>query len=134
MALFEFFEKSSFKWIWFFGILISSFIPLILRAWIGYSYNIIKFDIKDLLFAALAMNLSNFNLVNGRKPDVRIIILFISGFIIVLVGVALGNLFRDEAEKTNAIPPVLFYSSIVFSILSVVVSFEANNYTLKNSS
>jgi len=132
MALFEFLEKSTNRWLWFFGIFIGSFIPVGLRLFIGHDYKTTEFDIKDLLFAALAMNLSNLSLVTGKKFETKILIVLVSTLFIVLIAYGLGAFLTDEAAKTKPTGSWLFNSSIVFSILSILVSFEANNYTIKN--
>lgn len=133
MALFEFLEKSPGKWMWFLGICVASFIPVILRYIIGCDHNAPEFDIKDLLFAALAMNLSNLSLATGNRIDAKIMIAIVSGLFICFIGYALGVFLTDEADKTKVTGSLLFDCSVVFSLLSIAVSFEANNYTIKNS-
>lgn len=68
MGMFErYINAPEHKWAWYIGTLIGSFIPIILRFLISLDSEISSFDIKDLLFAGLAMNLSNLSLVNGKE-------------------------------------------------------------------
>lgn len=118
---------------WFLGIFIFSTLPVILRFFIGHHHNTSEFDIKDLLFGALAMNLSNLSLATGNRVDTKVLIVMVSSFFSILIVYALGVFMDDEATKTNSSDSLLYNLSIALSVLSVIVSFEANNYTLKNS-
>jgi hypothetical protein len=133
MALFEFLEKKSGRWLWFFGIFIVSVLPVIFRFFIGHHYKTDEFDIKDLLFGALAMNLSNLNLATGNRIDTKALIINVSWIISLVIVAILAIYMGDDATKTNNPDNLLLSASIGLAVLSVGVSFEANNYTLKNA-
>src|SRR5688572_5147167 len=97
MGIFErYVSGAQHKWNWYMCTLIGSLIPMGLRFFISLDYQINMFDIKDMLFAGLAMNLSNLGLLNNNKFKQKDRIGVLSGFFIVFISVALGVSFVDE--------------------------------------
>lgn len=133
MGIFESAEKNDYKWLWFILTFFGSFIPLILRFITSLDFNIPSFDIKDLLFAGLAMNLSNLNLVGSKKFDTKLIIVLFSALFIILIAFALGVFLRNEADKSDVSTFWLKTCSTIFVGLSIYVSYEANNYVFKKA-
>ncbi len=132
MSLIEkYIEGNESKWIWFTLTLIGSLIPLILRFLVSLAFPIQSFDIKDLLFAALAINLSNFNLIGSRNFKTKTIIVIFSALLIIFISSTLGVFLCTEANTHQVSFLKLKTISIVFFLASVYMSFEANNYVFK---
>jgi hypothetical protein len=77
MGLFEKLQGSDDKWMWYFLTLFASFIPVILRLLVSFDLPIQGYDIKDFLFAGLAMNLSNLSLIGHKEFDRKLAIALI---------------------------------------------------------
>jgi hypothetical protein len=131
MGLFEAIRKNDYKWAWFILTFIASVSPIICRVIISIDFKINLFDIRDLLFAGLALNLSNFNLVGSKKFDDKILIVLSSIIFITCFAFIIGVVLASEAIKNPPAHTFLDWLSVIVAILSVYVSFEANNYVFK---
>jgi hypothetical protein len=121
------------KWLWYGGTLIGSMVPLIFRLLISLdNRHVACFDIKDLLFMGLAINLSNFNLIGTRNFPYKVAIAIVSGIFILLMGFALGTVMTDESNST---PNPFLWLKIIsscFVLFSVYMSYEANRFLFEN--
>ena len=131
MGFFDKTKKNEPKWIWFIGTVIASFVPVILRLITSLDYNITKLDVKDFLFAGLGLSLSNLNLVGSKEFDQKMLIAFVSGGLIALIGFALGIYLRNEADIVKKDPLWLGICSYAITIASLYLSYEANSYVFK---
>jgi hypothetical protein len=121
-------ESDEYKWLWFGGIFIGSAIPMILRGVLSLDRNIDSFDIKDLLFMGLAVNLSNLNLIGSREFKYKVSIAFFSVLFILMMGFGLGEIMTDESNRVKGSLMGLTVVSVIFVTVSVYVSYEANRY------
>ncbi len=132
MGIFERLKPGQeYKWIWYLGTLFGSLLPMIIRLVISMDHKIPCFDLKDFLFAGLAMNLSNLNLIGTKSFKYKTEIALFSTACIVIIAAVIGVLFADEAntEKNNLFG--IKALSLLFVSLSIYVSFEANNFVFK---
>lgn len=131
MGLFEYFAKSDHKWFWFFATFVASLIPVACRFIASLASEINALDLKDVLFAGLALNLSNLNLVGDKTMDKKNIIVYLSVILLIIIAVILGIYFANENKLRN-ISIMLDLFSITFVGASVYVSYSANNYVFEN--
>jgi hypothetical protein len=113
---------------WYFLTLFASFIPVILRLLVSFDLPIQGYDIKDFLFAGLAMNLSNLSLIGHKEFDRKLAIALISMTFILLIGFLIGLFLFNEAMNNKYPLPTLQVFSFVFVGISVYMSREANYY------
>jgi len=130
MGLFEAIRKNDNKWTWFILTVVASLLPVLFRFLAWTDFNIKIFDIKDLLFAGLAINLSNLNLVGSKEFDEKINIVLFSVLFIILFSFVLGIMLICEAFKAHT--TILNWLSIAGTDFSIYQSFEANNYVFKS--
>lgn len=114
---------------WFYLTIVVSFLPLIFRflVWTDFTINI--FDIKDLLFASLAINLSNLSLVSGKDFDERINTILFSVVFAVAFAFLLGIMLMCEALRAET--NILNWLAVCASVLTIYKSYEANNYVFE---
>lgn len=128
--------------IWFFGSFLAGLVPVVARCVVhlfcpGYDL----FDIKDAVFMGLAMNLSNFNLINNRTLPHRLALTLTSGFILMALAFFLG-LFQlsecslDFAKANNLLLPaspsvIVGYIVLGITVISIILSLVANLVTSK---
>jgi hypothetical protein len=120
------------KWNWYMCTLAGSMIPMALRFFISLDYEINMFDIKDVLFAGLAMNLSNLNLMRNEFEE-RERIAVLSAIFIIFISVALGASFIDESSSIKK--PFVWSKIISVGIVlgSVWASYKANEFVYSNN-
>lgn len=127
MTPFEaFLKRNESKLIWYFAIVISSSIPMILRFLTSLDLKISSFDIKDVLFAGLAMNLSNFNLISSKKFSFKVIFALFSATLITIIGFCLGILFCCESQSPAPNLSGLTLCSCLLLAGSFALSYQAN--------
>lgn len=128
--------------IWLFGSLLAGFVPVVARYVVHLfcsTYEI--FDIKDAVFMGLAMNLSNFNLINDKTLPHRLALTLTSGFVLMVLAFFLG-LFQlsectiDLAKANHQLLPsspseVVGYIIFGVTLFSVFLSLFANLVTSK---
>ena len=111
--------------------LAGSMIPMALRLFISLDHKIAMFDIKDLLFAGLTMNLSNLNLMSNEF-EARARIAMLSGFLIVVISVALGASLINEDSNTNRFGLGSEIVSVTIVLGSIWKSYKTNEYVFSN--
>ncbi len=114
---------------WFFCTIAGSFIPCWVRFYMvvtGDSVN--TFDIKDVMFACLAILISNFTLINSsRTLGGRNIIINLTWFLLVGI-ISWMNTFIRQENNPNYHPSNLFELLIyLFTIIAVTTSYFANS-------
>ena len=131
----RFIEKKENKWLWYLLTFIGSFLPLIVRFLVSGGFSSVNnFDIKDVLFAGIAMNLGNFNLLGGSKIEAKVVIAILSTILMLVIALIVGIFLAVESnvnDKNHFI--LLKSSSCVLVAISIFMSYTANNYALKNS-
>jgi hypothetical protein len=119
------------KWIWYLLTFGGSFIPFLARLLVSLEFPINSFDIKDILFAGLAMNLSNFNLTNIEESKKSRLIIF-SGLSIFFIGLIIGIFlcaeYKEPANNNIYLLKLVSYAFVAFSIRT---SYNANSYSFK---
>jgi hypothetical protein len=129
MGIFErYINAPEHKWAWYIGTLIGSFIPIILRFFISLDCEISSFDIKDLLFAGLAMNLANFNLIAGKEVENQHKIAGLSVLWIIFISTVLGVFFHGESLDVKKNFYGLKITSGVIVLISTLASYATNQY------
>ena len=119
-------EANETRWLWFGGVLIGSFIPLILRLIVSLDIQeIASFDIKDCLFAGLAINLSNFNLLESSKYQFKLALGFLSTICILIIAVAIGVFLISETITQKNFLWLKLISVIVVTF-SIRISYGLN--------
>lgn len=139
MRVFErYMNSAQYKWNWYMCTLVGSMIPVLMRFFISLDCGIAMFDIKDLLFAGLAMNLSNLSLLNSRKMKQNDRIGFLSGLFILFISAFLGLFFfqedptiKTELSKLKIVSSVLVVSSIWLSYRTINTIFASNKTSKK---
>ena len=121
------FLKGKERWIWFTVTLIGSFLPTIFRYFVGFGGEIEQFDIKDVLFAGLAINLANFALINNLNVDEKTSIILMSAIFMVVLSVILC-VFLAYETKSNFNGTVLDVWPYVLIAASALLSFSTNFY------
>jgi|GEM_PF-1848677 len=122
-----FFKRNKSRLIGYSFILFGSLFPAIVRLMISLDLNIIRYDIKDYIFAGLAINLSNFNLIKGHRLETQLVYTTLSVFLIFLLGCILGVFLGFEIIKPAPNLPWLTCFAIILFLGSVYLSYEANN-------
>ncbi|HYF29959.1 MAG TPA: hypothetical protein VD993_02460 [Chitinophagaceae bacterium] len=135
MSVFEkYLNCAQYKWNWYVYTLAGSMLPVILRFFISLDCGIKMFDIKDFLFAGLAMNLSNLTLIGSDNLDAvtRERIAVVSGLLILFIAAFLGLLFYEEDP---GIRKPFFWMKVLaagFVAASVATSYRTNKYIFTN--
>lgn len=137
----KYIEGNEYKWFWFFLTFGGSCLPIIARFLCGLSSSIEIFDIKDVLFAGLAMNLSNLNLVGNKKIEAKVVISLLSVALIFLCTLIIGIFLCTEnsIDSTNGLLSlkqglcILKVLSGILVAFSIYWSYNANNYVFENS-
>jgi len=107
--------------------LLVGFLPCILRYAISLDHAISGFDIKDLLFAGLSMNLANFSQMSNDRFEAKEVLALISVLLIVVIAAFLSVFLMSEVE--NQVEPIfLFYISFLPVLLSALFNFQAHHY------
>ena len=128
MAETESSNKNDDLWLWFFCTLLASFMPCIVRYAISLGVHIESFDIKDILFATLAIVISNFTLVGSQKKlEERKLIIVASGFLLIPVVCFTANFLFNENNHNFQPPTQMIFGTYLFCIVAVITSFSANN-------
>ena len=125
-------EGNENKWLWFSLSLLASLLPIFTRYCASLGSNTVaSFDIKDLLFAGLAMNLANFNLVSAKKIKAKLAIIGLSAILIVVISVIVGIFLMAEPQpvQNNGLPLLRLISGALV-IFSIFMSYCANDYVL----
>jgi len=102
-----------------------------IRLVVAAKANIACFDYKDLLFAGLAINLSNLNLIGSRKFEEKVSVAAFSALGIIFCCAPLMIFFMSDDNDTNTGISILKGFSIIIVILSGWFSYDANNYVIK---
>lgn len=132
MGLIEkYIEGNESRWIWFITTLFGGFIPLILRFFISLGIPINPFDFKDILFAGLAMNLSNLNIFGNKNFKTSVVIAVISGAFMISISCFLGVFLCKESTNLQSSMIWLKCISGVFVAISIKINYEAHNYFSK---
>jgi hypothetical protein len=130
MGFFDSIENNGQKWIWFFCTIIGSFIPIIFRIGLfAFMDHVDAFDFRDWMFAGLAINLSNLSLVGNKSFDRKVGVVIFSVSLIIGFSLVIGANIACTAAKI--VMHNVNYFSIAALILTVYVSFKANNYVFK---
>lgn len=129
----KYIEGNFYKWIWFLGTLIGSLLPILARLFACLAFEINYFDIKDVLFAGLAMNLSNLSLIGSKRFKMKPIIALASGIFIFLLSMLIAIFLCAENKPPNNYQFILNIISLIFVAGAVFLSYTANNYVFKNS-
>jgi len=124
----EYLKRNEAKLLWYIVIIFSSCIPAIMRFIIGLDLNISKYDVKDVLFAGLAINLSNFNLINAKKLPIKSIFVTSSALLIAFIGMIIGVFLCLEAQTKTPAMHWLNVVSIGLVLGSAAVSYQANKF------
>lgn len=131
MGLFEAIRRNDYKWAWFILTFIASISPILCRVIVWCDLSINVFDIKDLLFAGLAINISNLNLVGSKSFDEKVLIVMASIIFITFFAFIIGVVLATEAMKHAPVIICLDFLAVLVALASFYVSFEANNYVFK---
>jgi hypothetical protein len=134
MGLFEILGESNYKWMWFIATFVGSILPIILRFFLWCAYDVELLDVKDLLFAGLALNLANLTLVGHQSLTEKALIASFSGIFIVIFAFILGCVTRSEVYRINDNNTAFEIVSIIVVILSAYLNFETNNYVYQTVS
>lgn len=134
MGIFErYVEGAQYKWNWYMCTLAGSMIPMALRFFISLDCGIAMFDVKDMLFAGLTMNLSNLNLMGRIKLKRKDRIAVMSGFLIVFIAAFLGLFYYEEDPEIRKDYVGLKIVAFIFVSVSVWVSYKANETAYNKS-
>ncbi|MBV8252678.1 MAG: hypothetical protein JO154_08725 [Chitinophaga sp.] len=112
--------------------LVGSMLPIILRFVTSLDLDIGRYDIKDFLFAGLAINLNNFNLITSEKVEAKIIFSTISAFAIVVLAFLLGVFIGTEVVKPAPAFIWLSFIAVICFLGSAYLSYEANKIIYKS--
>ncbi|RAI98742.1 hypothetical protein LX64_04727 [Chitinophaga skermanii] len=122
----DFVKKNESKCLWFIVTFTGGILPILIRLALSIDLNINAFDIKDFLFAALAFNIANFNLVTSKKLPLKIVLCVGSAMVIAFIGIILGVFYAYENNSLGT----RFYSLNTLSVLlfigSAYMSYYAN--------
>ncbi|MEX6689253.1 hypothetical protein QTN47_17215 [Danxiaibacter flavus] len=119
------------KFQWFVYTLVGGMIPVGVRFLVAYNFNLEnKLDIKDLLFASLAMNISNFSLLTNDDHKLKSIFSAASGMLLVFISVAIGIYMAKENEKLHHPAANWIFTGLMF-IVSIGLSYTANFTAIK---
>jgi len=129
MGLFGDLKSNLNKTKWFYFTVVVSFLPIIFRILVWTDFTINIFDIKDLLFASLAINISNLSLVSGKDFDQRISTILFSLSFAVAFAFLLGIMLVCEAVRVQT--NILNWLAVLASVLTIYKSYEANNYVFE---
>lgn len=130
----RFVEANTYKWVWFLGTLIGSLLPIFGRLFASMAFEIKSFDIKDALFAGLAMNLSNLTLIgskSSRTLKVKGFLAMASGAFIFFLSLLIAIFLCAENSEETSLINVLKAIALAFSVGAVFLSYSANNYVFK---
>jgi hypothetical protein len=116
---------------WFFLTGVASFLPTILRFVVSTFYNISPFDIKDVLFAGIAFNLSNFSIVSVKDFPEKSQIIFISLFPLLIITTILALFLADEGNKNAVFHIWPFSLGVVLSLSSGYYCYSVNELIVK---
>jgi len=122
------------KWVWYLSTLIGSLLPVFFRLILSSTNNHFEpFDIKDLLFSGLAMNLSNLNLIGHKIFDIKVVLATISAILIIFISFLItAFMFLDILKGELFNVTILEILSIFLVLGSIYLSYESNNYVFKN--
>lgn len=124
-------EADESKWLWFGGILIGSCLPMIIRFIISIDFQeISSFDIKDCLFAGIAINLSNINMVGIRDFRSKVSITYLSTISLVIIASCIAVFLMNEANPQQGLFGIKLISILVV-IASTRISLFANHFSFK---
>ncbi|HVZ95749.1 MAG TPA: hypothetical protein VG847_02660 [Chitinophagaceae bacterium] len=132
MGFFSQIEGRNTKWLWFSLTILCSFIPCIARAIAATNLDISYFDTKDLIFAGIAINLSNFSLISSHiKFELKTLLSVFSTLANLFLAVILGILLSDDNNKNAHSTMWLSIFCIIIVGFSVYLSYDANDYIIK---
>lgn len=120
------------KWIWFLGTLVGGFLPVFGRLIVGLSIPIELFDIKDVLFAGVAMNLSNFTLVGYKEVQNKVLIIFASALFTFFMSFLIA-IYLCSGENTPKHYIILNFLSCSFCAASIFLSWVSNKKVAETS-
>jgi hypothetical protein len=120
MGIFErYLDSAQHKWNGYMCTLLGSMVPMVLRFIISLDCEINMFDIKDMLFAGLTMNLSNLNLMNNDRLKQKERIAVLSGLFIFFISIGTGISFYEENPEVKSSFSVLKTMSGTVAVASV---------------
>jgi hypothetical protein len=128
MSWFEFNED---KAIWYFFILGGAFIPIFVRLIVTADFPVEHLDIKDVLFAGLAMTISNFNLIGSEKVKYKSIIFGFSAACILFTGLIIAEFLFDDIKQLHSNFYYLTRISYACVFASIVLSYITNRFVFK---
>jgi len=122
-------------WLYYSITVIVSYLPLLIRLLVHSDRpDVNSYDPKDVLFASLALLLSNFTLVSDddRIESIsRTTILAGSAFLMIPILYYVETLMVNEPNINYEASTALKVGTIFFSIVSALVSLGANNMVYK---
>ena len=122
-------------WLFYFITVVVSYLPLLLRLLIHPDHLSVKiYDPKDVLFASLALLLSNFTLISDDENISTLnktLILSFSAFLLIPLLYYVETLMTNEPNIKYQESAALKTGTIVFSFASAMVSLGANNMVYK---
>lgn len=114
------------RWFWYIALLIGV-LPCIIRFFVWMDADINGFDIKDLLFAGLSLNLANLTqLSNSRFPHKELMATF-SLILVAIICSFLGVFLKSEAPLGEE-PKFLFWASFLPFLGSVYLNYETHTF------
>lgn len=132
MGFFSKIEGKHTTWIWFVITILCSFIPCIARAIASTNLDISCFDTKDIIFAGIAINISNFQLISSHiKIEPKILISLLSTIANLFLAVILGIILSDDSNTKAHSTFWLNIICILIVIVSIYLSYDANDYIIK---
>jgi hypothetical protein len=115
---------------WFIYTVIGSLLPIAFRLLAATSGRIEWFDYNEVLFAGIAMNLSNFALAGNINTVHREYIIGWSILFTIFLSVSIMAFLLDDGNSYNWI---LFAFSILVVLLSIYINYFANQFLYKKS-
>lgn len=119
---------------WFIITIVAGTLPVFVRLYVGLNNNIDSlFDIKDILFAALAINISNFSLFTNDDYELKSLIAWASGILLVFITLAISHYMEKDGLKVPMPYPYingiiswgLFGGSVSLSYFANLSSFNS---------
>lgn len=120
------------RWIWFFGTLIASCTPMLLRLLISMGNEIDTFDIKDLIFAGMSINLANLNLIGNKSFDYKVVVIFCSVVFLIAFAALIGTILPFEKNLVIRPNPGRFYFCALATFATIFISGVSNHYSNKS--
>lgn len=128
MNLLKWLASKEYKWLWYGGTLVGSALPILMRVFLSLDKPVPSFDLKDLLFMGLAINLSNFNLIGIQKFEYKVVVVVCSMLFVIMMAFILGVLMNDESN--HVVDPMKWMTrlSVLCVAASAILSYAANKH------